>query len=279
MQRRNGKNGINEIVKWISLSFGIKQEKILEWIEMRQSEAINMSSSFIGQTLFTVTRGIILFFLIPVYIFLILFYKKNILRFISQIFSVESHGTVVGALADIRGLVQNYLSGLLIEAGIMTILNAITLAIIGVQYPVLIGLLCSLLNVIPYIGGIIAVLLTMIFALITESPFTALMVVIAHVAVTFIDINYLNPKIVGGKVKINALASIVAVLIGGQLCGAPGMFLAIPFVGIFKVICDRTAGLHAVGTLLGDNMPGPGVQLFNAVTSTAAEIVSTRKEE
>jgi predicted PurR-regulated permease PerM len=60
------------------------------------------------------------------------------------------------------------------------------------------------------------------------------------------------PLIVGSKVRINALATIVGVLIGGALCGVPGMFLAIPGVAVLKVIFDRVDGLKAWGTLMGD---------------------------
>jgi hypothetical protein len=63
------------------------------------------------------------------------------------------------------------------------------------------------------------------------------------------------PKIVGSKVKINALASIVGVVIGGSLAGIPGMFLSLPTIAILKIICDRTDNLRQWGVLLGDEVP------------------------
>lgn len=272
-------SGVSEIVNTVAGTLNVSTKTVDHWMESRIEEAVNISNVFIGQTVYSVSQFVILLFLIPVYIFLILFYKPLLLKFISQLFSVESHGTVIGVLCEVRTLVFSYLAGLLIEAGIMSVLNALTFLIIGLDYALLIGLLNALLNVIPYIGGIIGVVLTMLFALITESPLTALLVLLTHMLIQFIDINFINPKIVGGKVKINALVSIAAVLIGGELCGAPGMFLSIPLVGILKVICDRTEGLRAFGSLLGDTMPAPGVQIFNAVTRTAPEVVSTEKEK
>ncbi len=70
-----------------------------------------------------------------------------------------------------------------------------------------------------------------------------------------IDNNFLVPKVVASKVKLNALVSIIAVFIGGALGGVMGMFLAIPMSAIIKVIFDRIEGLKPWGYLFGDDMP------------------------
>ena len=80
-------------------------------------------------------------------------------------------------------------------------------------------------------------------------------VLLAIAVVQFLDNNILMPKIVGSKVKINALASIVGVVIGGSLAGIPGMFLSLPTIAILKIICDRTDNLRQWGVLLGDEVP------------------------
>ena len=61
--------------------------------------------------------------------------------------------------------------------------------------------------------------------------------------------------IVSSKVQINAIATIVGILIGGALAGISGMFLAIPIIAIFKVIFDRIDDLKPWGYLLGDDLP------------------------
>jgi predicted PurR-regulated permease PerM len=63
------------------------------------------------------------------------------------------------------------------------------------------------------------------------------------------------PKVIASRVKLNALISIIGVLIGGALCGVAGMFLSIPLIAICKVIFDRVQGLEPWGRLLGDDMP------------------------
>jgi predicted PurR-regulated permease PerM len=74
--------------------------------------------------------------------------------------------------------------------------------------------------------------------------------------VQFLDNNILMPRIVGSKVKVNALASIVGIVIGGTVAGISGMFLSIPVMAVLKIIFDKTAHLRQWGILLGDARPG-----------------------
>lgn len=85
-------------------------------------------------------------------------------------------------------------------------------------------------------------------------------VVGVFLAVQFIDNNFLVPMIVGSKVKVNALVSIVGVLIGGALAGVSGMFLSIPAIALMKVVFDRVEGLEPWGILIGDDQPDDAKQ-------------------
>ena len=160
-------------------------------------------------------------------------------------------------------LIQSYLVGLLLEAALVATLNSAALLIIGVKYAVLIGIIGALLNIIPYIGGLVAISIPMLLAIATKEPIDAVWVFIAYIIVQFIDNNFFVPKIVASKVKINALVSIIVVLIGGALWGVAGMFLSIPLTAIIKVIFDRIEPLAPFGFLLGDNQPDIGKTIFN----------------
>jgi len=89
------------------------------------------------------------------------------------------------------------------------------------------------------------------------SPWFAVYILIAYYAIQLIDNNYIVPKIVASKVKINALFSIIVVIAGNALWGVPGMFLSIPLLAIIKLICDHIEPLKPWGFLLGDTMPSP----------------------
>jgi predicted PurR-regulated permease PerM len=200
--------------------------------------------------------------LLPVYIFLILYYKPLLLDFIAKLFHAERHVTVNEVLAETKSLVQKYLQGLMIEVVIIATLNTIGLLIIGVPYAFLLAVVGALLNMIPYLGNIISMGLAVLMTLVTGSTSDVIWVVVLYTAVQFIDNNLIVPRIVASRVKLNALVSIVAVLVGGALWGVPGMFLAIPLTAIAKVIMDRVDGLKPWGFLLGDTMPETGSSVF-----------------
>ena len=86
----------------------------------------------------------------------------------------------------------------------------------------------------------------------SENISDVLWVGIILAVVQLIDNNFGMPMIVGNKVRINALVTILGVLIGGTLCGIPGMFLAIPGLAVLKVIFDNVPDLRPWGLLLGD---------------------------
>jgi predicted PurR-regulated permease PerM len=135
-------------------------------------------------------------------------------------------------------------------------MNSVGLLMLGIDYAILLGIIGAMLNVIPYIGGIVAVALPMMIAIATKSSaWYAVYVLAVYYFIQFVDNHYIVPKIVASKVKINMLFAIIVVLAGNALWGIPGMFLAIPLLAIVKLICDHIESLKPWGFLLGDSMP------------------------
>jgi predicted PurR-regulated permease PerM len=246
----------NNSISWSSGYFHIDPKKIHEWITDAQSELLNNSSTAIGQTLMNVGSGLVILFLIPVYIFLILFYEPLLLDFIRKLFGAENEDQVGTVVTKTKSVIQQYLVGLMIETAIVAALQIAALLILGVEYAILLGIIGALLNLIPYIGGIIAVAIPMAVAFATrDSAWYAIYVLIIYYIIQVIDNNYIVPKIVASKVKINALFSIIVVIAGNALWGIPGMFLSIPLLAIVKLIFDNVDPLKPWGFLLGDTMP------------------------
>jgi predicted PurR-regulated permease PerM len=236
--------------------FNKDPQKIHDWIARTQSELISTSAAAIGQTLVILGNGLVILLLVPFYVFMILFYQPLILEFIIRISgsNYENHVRVI--VSQIKTVIQQYLWGLIIEAGMMAVMNTAALLILGIEYAVVLGILAALLNVIPYIGGIIAVALPVMVALVTKAtPWYAVYIVIAYYIIQLIDNNFIVPYIVASKVKINALFSVIIVLVGNAIWGVPGMFLAMPLLAIVKLICDHIDTLKPYGFLLGDTMP------------------------
>lgn len=175
-----------------------------------------------------------------------------ILHFLYEIFAHTDSEKVAEVLKEIKGAIQRYMVGLLLEGIVVAILNTIALLLFGIKYAILLGLMAAILNLLPYIGGIIAILLPVFVATITKDGIhTQLGITAAYLVIQFIDNHLLVPLIVSSRVQINAFISIVIVLLGGALWGVSGMFLSIPFIGILKLIFDRIDELKPWGKLLG----------------------------
>ena len=236
---------------WAADRFSIDKIKIHSMVLRKKSEFINNGGVLIGETILNTGGKLVVALLIPVYVFMILFYQKHLIIFIHKLFNRKEYGEVDAVLNSTKLIIQGYLDGLFLEALIMAFLNSATLLIIGVDYAILLGVLGAIVNVIPYVGGIISIFFPVIIAIISDTPSDAILVIIFYLIIQFFDVHYIVPKVVASKVKINALVSIVVVLAGGALWGFPGMFLSIPLTAIVKVIFDHVEPVKPWGFLLG----------------------------
>ncbi len=253
--------------------FNVKKSAIRDWVTNAKANGMKNGSGLLGSTLTTIGGVFAFVFLLPVYMFMILFYKPLLLEFIARLFPKERHAVVGDVLLQARSLVQSYLVGLLLEAAIVAALDSAVLFAIGIDYAILFGVIAALLNMIPYIGGLVATSLPMAMAVATKSPSAALLVLGGFLLVQFIDNNYIVPKVVASRVQVNALVSIVVVLFGGALWGVGGMFLAIPLTAIVKVVCDRVEALEPFGYLLGDDQP----HMASSLLSLSRSMVGKKK--
>jgi predicted PurR-regulated permease PerM len=242
----------NEFQHVIRDAFGvtIKQQDI--WI----AEAESGMKPMIGQTLGTVAGTIGVMFLLPVYTFVLLFYKNHFLTFLYEVFGDSDSERVADVLRETKGAIQRYMVGLLLEGIVVAILNTTALFIFDIKYAILLGVTAAILNLLPYIGGFIAILLPIIVATITKDGIqTQVGITLAYLFIQFLDNHVLIPLIVSSRVKINAFISIVIVLLGGAMWGVPGMFLSIPVIGVLKIIFDRIEELKPWGKMLGTEEP------------------------
>lgn len=257
---------VNQIVTWGSIYFELPVAKINEWIKKGEAEAMSNASTVIGTTLTTVSGVLATIFLIPVYIAMMLYYKPLLVTFIHKLFGSSNDLDVSEVLIEIKNIIQSYLVGLFSELAIIAVLNSIGLLILGIDYAILLGISGAMLNIIPYLGGAITMIIFAIIALITKPPIYILYVVAVYAFIQFIDNNYLVPKIVGSKVKLNALISVLIVILGAALWGLHGMFLSIPLTAIIKLIFDRVESLKPWGFLLGDSADYTTISEIKAIT-------------
>lgn len=247
---------VGRLQAFVRENWGITYKDQLRWFQQWISQAWESEGGLIGQMFLTFMDITTLVVLVPLYAFLMLLYRDLIIEFFFRLFSGQKAGMLKEVLQEARTVVNGYVLGLMIETVIIAGLNSIALLLLGIDYAILFGIIAAILNLIPYIGILIGGLLPLVMAMITkDSAWYPIGVIGTFSLIQFIDNNFIVPYVVASRVSINALISIVAVIIGGMLWGISGMFLALPAVAILKVIFDRVETLKPWGLLLGDQIP------------------------
>ena len=184
--------------------------------------------------------------------FFLLLYRDRVKKFFEMVADKNRQEEIQTIAQKSFRILPRYILGLLLVIAIMTVLNTTGFWLIGVPSPLFWGLIVSILNVIPYVGTIIGFGAVTIFALVVSGPITALFTIIMFLIIQFVDNNFLTPRITGGQIAINSLAAILSIIIWGMIWGVIGMVIALPILGLIKIICDTIPGLQPIGYLLGD---------------------------
>ncbi|TLU98252.1 AI-2E family transporter [Dyadobacter luticola] len=252
--KRNLNEVYRDVRRWIRREYSVSYWQQEKYLKNAQTKTLE---NFQGaETLGVVTGPLGTLILIPIYAFLLLYYRAMLLHFMVVLFAEKHKEKVLEGLGQIKAIIQSYMVGLLLETAAVAVMNSVGLLILNVQYAILLSIMAAILNLVPYIGGLVATALAVMVTFISHPEVdTILGVVGVFIFVQFIDNNFLVPVVVGSKVKINALVSILGVLIGGALAGLSGMFLSIPAIAMMKVVFDRVDGLQPWGVLLGDQTP------------------------
>lgn len=247
---------IANIQHFIRINFNISWYEQKIFIDEATKDSIENGKELIGVTITSFSNTILNVILVPIYTFLILLYGAHFKLFLKKLLLKKHHIVLSDILKQIKSTVKSYIVGIILELVFVSALTSLGLYIIGVEYAIVLGLITGILNLIPYIGILFAGLLTIIASLTGSADLSIVVgIIVVNVIVQFIDNNLLVPLVVSSKVKINAISTIVGILIGGALAGISGMFLAIPIMAIIKVIFDRIDYLEPWGYLLGDDLP------------------------
>ncbi|GAC1383131.1 MAG: AI-2E family transporter [Ginsengibacter sp.] len=240
---------------WVKNTMHISMSDQNEYINNATEKLKANGTGYLTNTVFSITEAVLLLVLLPLYTFLLLYYRDLIKRFLFAVFKRTNTDKVANVIQESKYMVKNYMLGVLMEMGIVAAANSIGLLILGIQYAVFFGVLAAVLNVIPYIGMFTATLLTVLVTMSTTTHTSVLVwIIVIMYGIHMIDVNIMMPKIVGSKVRINALISFLGVVVGGTLTGLSGLFLSVPAVALTKIICDQIEDLKPWGMLLGDDI-------------------------
>ncbi len=234
--------------------FGIQSDTISEYIGKLSGAVFASGQSGIGKFFTATTTTVFQIIVLPVYTFLLLFYRTKTAYFIFMLAGRKNRKKVLVILREISTVTTKYLGGLLMVVLILAVLNSTGLFIIGVPHALLFGTLAAVLNLIPYIGTFIGSVIPILYVLFTypDPGQTMLQVFILFLAVQFMENNLLTPNIVGNNIKINALAIILGLLMANMVWGMAGMLIVVPVLAIMKIVMQHIDSLKPYAFLISD---------------------------
>ena len=243
IQENTGKEA-GEAEEWIAgLDLGSKIQSLSSYIVTNSAEYLQSLVAYVSSTLMMIVT-------IPVYVLFMLIYRERIDVFIKYKYKNNLENAKEVAV-KISKSIQRYIVGLFFVVLTVGILLSTGLYFLEIPYWLLLGIICALLTLLPYIGVIIGALLPLTIAFLTkDSLFYPVSVLVLLVLVQFLEGNLITPKIIGNAVNLNPIVLILGLLIMGALSGILGLILIIPMLAVIRILLDSSEELKPYGKLM-----------------------------
>lgn len=190
-----------------------------------------------------------------IFTFLMLIYRVGLTHAFVAFGEEKNKCKILRMLKNVQRVGKKYLAGMFLLILILGFAHSLGLWIIGIDNPFLFGFLVASLAFIPYIGTVIGAAIPILYAFMTEdSLWVPITVIIWFWVMQIIESNFLNPRIVGTSVKVNALVAILSLLIGAAVWGIAGMILFLPFAAMLKVVCEEFDQLKPIAMLISSDI-------------------------
>src|SRR5208283_1032028 len=188
---------------------------------------------------------------VPFLVFFMLAGKREAWHSTLQLFPVARRTQVKETLEDLRDVLRDYLVGMTVVSLVVIACSSIFFLALGLDYPVLTGIVSGLLNMVPYIGAVLAWLPAFLLAIVkwkSMSHFALIAIVLTGIHI--VAQNLIAPQLVGRQVRLNAVAITISLLFWGWVWGGMGLILGIPITAALRVICDHTESAKPVARWL-----------------------------
>jgi len=210
------------------------------------------AQTIIGSMLAMVATSLIVILFLFVFVVLFLIYRADIRKFGVHLFR-DNNTSMRHLLLKIEKVVRDYLIGIFQVILILAVCNCIALWLLDVPNALFFGIFSALLNVVPFIGPLVGSLIPAMFAMVIHnSALSAVWVILYFTVIQTLESYLITPGIVGNKVKINPMFTLLAIFVGNLIWGVPGMILFIPFTAVLKQIFNEVSGLSPYASLLGE---------------------------
>jgi predicted PurR-regulated permease PerM len=243
----------HSVQRFIERNFNISMATQTAFIQEETRNLGEALRSYFTSVLKSTVRLVVGLIFTLVLTFLFLLHKEKYYAFFLKLTTGDTPQKREQLLTTIGTVSQSYLVGRAISILVLFVLYAIALVVIGIQNALLLAAVAALFNIIPYLGPVLAAVVPVGVALVTEPTIQpAIWVFVSFALFQALDNYYVTPYFLGGEVELSALSTIVGMICGGFVWGIAGMILFIPMLSIAKIIFDHVPGLEHYGYLIGD---------------------------
>jgi predicted PurR-regulated permease PerM len=191
---------------------------------------------------------------VPFLIYFMLSWRDHVMRRFLLLFDGERREIVGKSWSQVGDATRAFVLGNFLLFVFLSSVSALSFFWLGLPYWPLIGLLSAFFSLVPYVGLPLSLLPPVLAALAVPNKFKVLLVAaVITTALHVLSMNFLYPKVVGKRVRLNPLVVTIAMMFWGFLWGAAGLILAIPITAGIKAVCDNVESLEPVGRLLGED--------------------------
>jgi predicted PurR-regulated permease PerM len=197
-----------------------------------------------------------------------MYFRRHLKTFVLKLVPTTEKTNAQTIIHDIQRVAQQYLGGLGMMIVCLWVMYGIGFSIVGVKNALFFAILCGLLEIVPFVGNLTGNAITILMAVSQGGGMNMVIgIIVAYAIIQFLQTYILEPLVVGAEVNINPLFTIVVLVIGELVWGIPGMVLAIPLLGIVKIVCDHIESLKPYGYLIGQEKKGKRKGLIKKIKS------------
>lgn len=238
-------------------TFGLENVRLDSFLTDRIDRFFSTEGSGLSKIFSATTGTLSKLFILPVYVFLFLFFRTKLAFFILNVVKEHNKMITVKILRSISTVAERYMGGVTIVVLILCVINSAGLLLIGIDYAILLGITSAFFNFIPYFGTLMGGSVPFLFVLfVSDQPIKfGIQVLILFVIVQFTENNILTPNIVGGNVKINPFFVIVGLVAGATVWGVAGMVVVVPMLAMARIALINTDRYKPYAYLLGPRKP------------------------
>ncbi len=246
------RENLSEMMARLGTYFGFEPDNTREAVNERLESMFEATGQQLQALFGATTTTAVAFGLLPVYIFLFLYYRTKFMYFLLQLGGRKHKTRVIAILREMSTMMVRYLYGVLVVVLILCVINSLGIWIIGLRFPIPLGVAAALFNFIPYFGTLLGGLVPFFFAFLVEGdPVLAFRVAVLFIGIQFIENNILTPNIVGGNVNISPFFVIIGLVAASMIWGVPGMLLIVPMLAGLRIVFSHSESMQPYAYLLG----------------------------